>query len=150
MPFQSNLPLNPCRFCECQGIQNAYHWAQTCPFRLSAIQVPPQIPMQPNVDPLIEESQISQLLEISGYIKKKPLPGILDTDSTISIISHHFVSSHKVYETPDPSVERNSRISVAAERICDMPGIFQNVRNSTQHRCQAFLTIADCNLEHLL
>ncbi|GFY46388.1 hypothetical protein TNIN_457601 [Trichonephila inaurata madagascariensis] len=38
-----------------------YHWAQTCPFRLSAIQVPPQIPMQPNVDPPTEESQICQL-----------------------------------------------------------------------------------------
>ncbi|GFT82715.1 hypothetical protein TNCV_1784571 [Trichonephila clavipes] len=58
MHFQSNLPPNPCRFCEGQGIQNAYHWApQTCSFRLSAIQVPPQIPMQPNVDPPTEESQ---------------------------------------------------------------------------------------------
>ncbi|GFW92327.1 retrovirus-related Pol polyprotein from transposon opus [Trichonephila clavipes] len=73
MHFQSNLPPNACRFCECQGIQNAYHWAQACPFRFSAIQVPPQIPMQPNVDPPTEESQIWQLLEISGYIKKKPL-----------------------------------------------------------------------------
>ncbi|GFU82251.1 transposon Ty3-G Gag-Pol polyprotein [Trichonephila clavipes] len=45
MNFQSNLPPNPCRFCECQGIQNAHYWAQTCKFRLSAIQVPPQIPM---------------------------------------------------------------------------------------------------------
>ncbi|GFW62360.1 transposon Ty3-G Gag-Pol polyprotein [Trichonephila clavipes] len=54
--FQSNLPPYPCRFCECQGIKNAYHWAQTCPFGLSAIQVPPQIPMQPNVDPPTEES----------------------------------------------------------------------------------------------
>ncbi|GFY29146.1 transposon Ty3-G Gag-Pol polyprotein [Trichonephila clavipes] len=52
MHFQSNLPPNPCRFCEYQGIQNAYHWAQTCPFRLSPI------PMQPNVDPPNEESQI--------------------------------------------------------------------------------------------
>ncbi|GFX05224.1 uncharacterized protein TNCV_4174671 [Trichonephila clavipes] len=56
--FQSNLPPNPCGFCECQGIQNAYHWVQTCPFRLSAIQVPPQIAMQPNVDPPTEEPQI--------------------------------------------------------------------------------------------
>ncbi|GFY24960.1 transposon Ty3-G Gag-Pol polyprotein [Trichonephila clavipes] len=58
MHFQSNLPPNPCRFCECQGIQDAYHWAQTCPFRLSAIQVPTQIPMPPNVDPPTEESHI--------------------------------------------------------------------------------------------
>ncbi|GFQ84388.1 hypothetical protein TNCT_78051 [Trichonephila clavata] len=58
MHFQSNLPPKPCRFCECQRIQNAYHWAETCPFRLSAIQVPPQIPMQTNVDPPTEESQI--------------------------------------------------------------------------------------------
>ncbi|GFW07474.1 retrovirus-related Pol polyprotein from transposon 412 [Trichonephila clavipes] len=95
MHFQSNLPPNPCRFCERQGIQNDYHWAQTCPFKLSAIQAPLQISMQPNVDPPTEESQISQLLERSGYIKKKPLPCILDTGSTISIISH-FVSKYDV------------------------------------------------------
>ncbi|GFW28202.1 hypothetical protein TNCV_4499321 [Trichonephila clavipes] len=43
-----------------------------------------------------------------------------------------------------------ARLYVAAERICDMPGIFQNVWNSMQHRCQACQTTSDRNLEHFL
>ncbi|GFU88793.1 hypothetical protein TNCV_4444701 [Trichonephila clavipes] len=40
--------------------------------------------------------------------------------------------------TADPSVDGLiARISVTARRIRDMQGIFQNVRNSVQHRCQA-------------
>lgn len=30
---QSQLPPSPCRLCTRQGILNAYHWVQTCPFR---------------------------------------------------------------------------------------------------------------------
>ncbi|GFW58541.1 hypothetical protein TNCV_718411 [Trichonephila clavipes] len=43
-----------------------------------------------------------------------------------------------VYETPVPSVEDPiDRISVATERIRDMPGILQNVNNSMQCLCQS-------------
>ncbi|GFU16021.1 hypothetical protein TNCV_1299861 [Trichonephila clavipes] len=43
-----------------------------------------------------------------------------------------------------------ARISVAAGRIVDMPGIFQNVRNSLQRRCQTCKTTCGRNFEHLL
>ncbi|GFU42385.1 transposable element Tcb1 transposase [Trichonephila clavipes] len=43
-----------------------------------------------------------------------------------------------LYETPFPSKEGNTQTPVAAERIRDMPGIFQNVRNSMQHSCQEY------------
>ncbi|GFX66559.1 hypothetical protein TNCV_1794701 [Trichonephila clavipes] len=36
-----------------------------------------------------------------------------------------------VYKVPVPSVEGNARMAVAIESIRDMPGIFQNKRNST-------------------
>lgn len=31
--FQNSLPPAPCRLCLMRGIENAYHWVQTCPFR---------------------------------------------------------------------------------------------------------------------
>ncbi|GFW15145.1 hypothetical protein TNCV_172921 [Trichonephila clavipes] len=56
-----------------------------------------------------------------------------------------------MYEPPIPSVEDLlAPISVAAERIRDMPGIFDNIRNSLQRRCQANHTTSDRNFEHLL
>lgn len=33
MHFQDRLPPAPCKFCTNLGIQNAYHWHQSCPFR---------------------------------------------------------------------------------------------------------------------
>ncbi|GFS57884.1 hypothetical protein TNCV_2909651 [Trichonephila clavipes] len=42
-----------------------------------------------------------------------------------------------------------TQISVAAGRKRDMPGIFQNKRNSTQHRCQACQMTSGHNLEHM-
>ncbi|GFW92475.1 hypothetical protein TNCV_517921 [Trichonephila clavipes] len=51
----------------------------------------------------------------------------------------NFFSGHiknMVYETLVPSVDDLiARISVAAERICDMLRIFQNLKNSMQCRC---------------
>ncbi|GFY18399.1 uncharacterized protein TNCV_2396281 [Trichonephila clavipes] len=48
---------------------------------------------------------------------------------------------HLWTETPFLSFEDlSTRISVAAERIRDMPGIFQNVNNSMQHHCYASQT----------
>ncbi|GFV80826.1 transposon Ty3-G Gag-Pol polyprotein [Trichonephila clavipes] len=52
MHFQSNLPLNPCRFCECLSLGSNLS-IQTLGNTIS-----PQIPMQPNVDPPTEELQI--------------------------------------------------------------------------------------------
>ncbi|GFV91820.1 hypothetical protein TNCV_2974921 [Trichonephila clavipes] len=53
-----------------------------------------------------------------------------------------------VYETPVLSVEDLiARISIAVERIRDMPGIFQDVRNSLHHPCQATY---GHNFKHLL
>ncbi|GFT32250.1 hypothetical protein TNCV_1035131 [Trichonephila clavipes] len=50
------------------------------------------------------------------------------------------LGSHKefVHETHVPSVEGNARIFVAVERIRDMSGIFQNVRNSQQRPTKNF------------
>ncbi|GBL72167.1 hypothetical protein AVEN_115157-1 [Araneus ventricosus] len=46
-----------------------------------------------------------------------------------------------VYETPVYSVEDVvTRISVAAGEMQDLPGIFQNVRNSMRRRCEACVT----------
>ena len=36
------------------------------------------------------------------------------------------------------------------QRIHDMPGIFQNVRNNMRSLCQACLTTSSCNFEQLL
>ncbi|GFS83847.1 hypothetical protein TNCV_2362961 [Trichonephila clavipes] len=55
-----------------------------------------------------------------------------------------------VYETPVPSVEGSVRNAVAAERKCDMPGIFQSVRNSIQRHCQAYQTISGRKFRQLL
>ncbi|GFX88342.1 hypothetical protein TNCV_1705621 [Trichonephila clavipes] len=41
-------------------------------------------------------------------------------------------------------------ISVAAGRIRDIPGNFQNLRNSMQHYCLVCQTTSGCNFEHLL
>ncbi|CAL1271303.1 unnamed protein product [Larinioides sclopetarius] len=55
--FQNKLPPSPCWLCTNQGIANAYHWVQTCPFGLSAGQTPPQNPAPSNFDPLKEETK---------------------------------------------------------------------------------------------
>ncbi|GFV41600.1 hypothetical protein TNCV_3627511 [Trichonephila clavipes] len=62
------------------------------------------------------------------------------------------LSSYEVWCTRRPflSVEDFiGRISVVAGRIRDVPGIFQNVRNSIQCPCQAFQTTFDRNFVHL-
>ncbi|GFW53868.1 hypothetical protein TNCV_2446601 [Trichonephila clavipes] len=41
--------------------------------------------------------------------------------------------------------DRIARISVVARRIRGMPGIFQNVRNFVQRRCQPCQTTSGCN-----
>ncbi|GFX05838.1 hypothetical protein TNCV_1662771 [Trichonephila clavipes] len=56
------------------------------------------------------------------------------------------IPHHKTFAIKDLIV----RISVAAGRISDMPGIFENVRNSVQHRCQAYHSTSGRNFEHLL
>ena len=45
---------------------------------------------------------------------------------------------------------QETRISVAAGRIHDTPGIFQNVKNSMLRHCQAFLTTSGRNFEQLM
>ncbi|GBN32113.1 hypothetical protein AVEN_64708-1 [Araneus ventricosus] len=54
--FQNKLPPSPCWHCTNQGVANAYHWVQTCPFRLSAGQLPSPNPAPPNFDPPKEEN----------------------------------------------------------------------------------------------
>ncbi|GFU06238.1 uncharacterized protein LOC103524116 [Trichonephila clavipes] len=55
------------------------------------------------------------------------------------------------YETPVPEVEvLIVRISVAAGRIRDMTGIFQNVRNSMLYRCQLCQITSERNFKRLL
>ncbi|GFV59990.1 HTH_48 domain-containing protein [Trichonephila clavipes] len=53
-----------------------------------------------------------------------------------------------VYETPGLFVERNAIISLATERIGDMPGIFQNVKNSVQRDCQTYQMTSDSDYEN--
>ncbi|GBN53811.1 hypothetical protein AVEN_182404-1 [Araneus ventricosus] len=55
--FQEKLPPSPCWLCTKQGIANAYHWVQTCPYGLSAGQLPSPNPAAPNFDPPKEEKQ---------------------------------------------------------------------------------------------
>ena len=56
-----------------------------------------------------------------------------------------------VPEIPAPSVEDlTARISVAAKKLIEMPGIFHSVRNSMRHRCEACWTNSGRNFEHLL
>ncbi|GBM45272.1 hypothetical protein AVEN_101225-1 [Araneus ventricosus] len=55
--FQDKLPPSPCWLCTKQGIANAYHWVQTCPFGFSAGQLPSPNPAPPNFDPPKEENQ---------------------------------------------------------------------------------------------
>ncbi|GFS84936.1 uncharacterized protein TNCV_1305501 [Trichonephila clavipes] len=60
---------------------------------------------------------------------------------------------HKEFVVRDavPSVKYLiARISVATERISDIAGIFQNIRNSMQRHCQIFQTTSGRNIEHLL
>ncbi|GFV71429.1 hypothetical protein TNCV_4564131 [Trichonephila clavipes] len=62
-------------------------------------------------------------------------------------------SSHMkilVYKTPVTSVEDLiTRISVTARRICVMPRISENVKNSVQHRCQTFQMTFSLYFEYL-
>ena len=45
-----------------------------------------------------------------------------------------------VYEKPvDTDTDLVARISMAAENIREMPGIFEWVRQSMRHRCEAFI-----------
>ncbi|GFW34459.1 hypothetical protein TNCV_500771 [Trichonephila clavipes] len=53
-----------------------------------------------------------------------------------------------MYKTLVPSVK--DLIARKSVRIRDMPGFFQNVRNSMQPCCQAGQTTSGRNLEHLL
>ncbi|GBN69076.1 hypothetical protein AVEN_221782-1 [Araneus ventricosus] len=55
--FQDKLPPSPCWLCTKQGIANAYHWVQTCPFGFSAGQLPSPNPAPPNFDAPKEENQ---------------------------------------------------------------------------------------------
>ncbi|GBL83381.1 hypothetical protein AVEN_62182-1 [Araneus ventricosus] len=55
--FQDKLPPSPCWLCTKQGIANAYHWVQTCPFGFSAGKLPSPNPAPPNFDPPKEENQ---------------------------------------------------------------------------------------------
>ncbi|GBN82520.1 hypothetical protein AVEN_239046-1 [Araneus ventricosus] len=55
--FQDKLPPSPCWLCTKQGIANAYHWVQTCPFGFSAGQLPSPNPAPPNFDPPKEGNQ---------------------------------------------------------------------------------------------
>ncbi|GBN68094.1 hypothetical protein AVEN_217565-1 [Araneus ventricosus] len=55
--FQDKLPPSQCWLCTKQGIANAYHWVQTCPFGFSAEQLPSPNPAPPNFDPPKEENQ---------------------------------------------------------------------------------------------
>ncbi|GBM38326.1 hypothetical protein AVEN_158354-1 [Araneus ventricosus] len=55
--FKDKLPPSPCCLCTKQGIANAYHWVQTCPFGLSAGQLLSPNPAPPNFDPPKEENQ---------------------------------------------------------------------------------------------
>ncbi|GFW92621.1 hypothetical protein TNCV_519381 [Trichonephila clavipes] len=43
----------------------------------------------------------------------------------------------------------NDQISLAAERIRNMPEIFQNVKYSMKRHCQAYQMACDRNFEHL-
>lgn len=49
--YQRELPPTPCRLCERQGIPNAYHWVQICPF--STYREPPR----PNIRQSVENTQ---------------------------------------------------------------------------------------------
>ncbi|GFX60184.1 uncharacterized protein TNCV_4533441 [Trichonephila clavipes] len=56
-----------------------------------------------------------------------------------------------VYETPVPSVEDLiPRSSVAARRTLDIPGTFQNVKNSMQCHSQACQKTSRRNFEYLI
>ncbi|GBN32048.1 hypothetical protein AVEN_223964-1, partial [Araneus ventricosus] len=76
--FQNKLPPSPCWHCTNQGVANAYHWVQTCPFRLSAGQLPSPNPAPPNFDPSKEENTQRQLPRVSGYYERNQLPSVLD------------------------------------------------------------------------
>ncbi len=55
------------------------------------------------------------------------------------------------YETPlDLDEELVSRISEAAARVREIPGIFERVHQSLHRRCQACIATGGCNFEQLL
>ena len=56
-----------------------------------------------------------------------------------------------VYETPmDREMNLVARIAVAAGTVCEIPGIFENVRQSKQRRCEACVRVNSRNIEYLL
>ncbi|GBM62951.1 hypothetical protein AVEN_160231-1 [Araneus ventricosus] len=56
-----------------------------------------------------------------------------------------------VYATPvDSGEDLVARISVAAARVREIPGIFESVRQSLHRRCQACINVGGRNFEELL
>ena len=57
----------------------------------------------------------------------------------------------QVYDTLiDNAEELVARIAVAAEKIRDKPGVFQNVRTSMGRRCEVCVVVGGRNFEHFL
>ncbi|GBM09277.1 hypothetical protein AVEN_116629-1 [Araneus ventricosus] len=56
-----------------------------------------------------------------------------------------------VYAPPvDSDEDLFARISVAAARVRELPGIFESVRQSLHRRCQACIAVGGRNFEQLL
>ena len=56
-----------------------------------------------------------------------------------------------MYETPIESAEELvAKLSAAAEKVRDMPGVFQNVRQSVLSRCTACITAGGKCFEQFL
>ncbi|GBO03460.1 hypothetical protein AVEN_124358-1 [Araneus ventricosus] len=117
--FQEKLPPSACWLCTKQGIANAYHWIQTCPFGLSSGQLLSPNPAPPNFDPPKEENQQCQLPTVSGYYKRKPLPCVLDTGSTISLIPRDLVTKNhlKMINAQDIVVQQ-TRGAISLTKTC--------------------------------
>ncbi|GBM97304.1 Transposon Ty3-G Gag-Pol polyprotein [Araneus ventricosus] len=117
--FQEKLPPSPCWLCTKQGIANAYHWVQTCPFGLSAGQLPSPNPAPPNFDPPKKENQQWQLPTVSGYYKRNPLPCVLDTGSTISLIPRDLVTkNHLKMTNAQGIIVQQTRGTISLTKTC--------------------------------
>ena len=56
-----------------------------------------------------------------------------------------------VFETPiDNEMDLGASIAAAAGTVRDMPSVFENVRQSMQRRCEAYVSVNGRNFEHLL
>ncbi|GFW68558.1 uncharacterized protein TNCV_529131 [Trichonephila clavipes] len=92
------------------------------------------------VDDILRTVLLPSLLQYPGRIFSEIMP---------DRIRHVYIKS-LVNEMLVNSVEGKARTSAAAERICDIPEIFQSVKNSMQRSLQVYQMTSGRNLDQLL